>query len=682
MLFIVLGTGLLKPNVSSMVGELYPEGGARRDAGFSVYYMGINLGAFIAPFICGTLGEKVGWHWGFGAAGVGMVLGLIQYRLTEHHLGDIGLSPAIPEAGSRAAPRHAPQLVDPDHRHDRTGAGRGRHRTGHHSVQSLLVARGTSYIIIGLATLFFAAVYAFGKLDRQEKLHVGGIIMFFLAAAIFWAGFEQAGSTFNLFADRYTDRMILGWEMPASWLQSVNSVFIILLAPAFGALWLRLAAKNLNPSLPLKMALGLIQLGLGFLVMYFAAKAGAGRQPGAAHLAGTDLPAAYHRRALPEPDRHVGRDQAVTQALQWPDDGYLVHGHRAGQPDRRPGRGRVHRQQRRRDAAALHGRRVSVCRRRHAHDYPPQAIEETDGQCDSRRAVFRAWRVRRRQGRTAAAEHASSRMSRWLAELRIARRNPQTGTWIMTRLVSLLLCTLSLACLALPARADTIWVGNTSSDTACDAGSLANAMLIAAFNGTPSDTIRISNEGGGTSGSYLDTNTVLEGNDILVQGGYADCSGTPGSNAVLDGTGSPAAPVVKITCSSSGCATRHTFTLRNLVLKNGEAGGVDVSGNVQVNLDGVTLIQNSNINGGALHVDASQNAVVNLYGLSTLRNSSASASGGGIYCSGFPSGGSAFQVFMTDALIYQNDAVDGGGVYLTNSCRMRAQLRARLTLSM
>ena len=248
----------------------------------------------------------------------------------------------------------------------------------------------------------------------------------------------------------------------------------------------------------------------------------------------------------------------------------------------------------------------------------------------------------------------------------------------MNRLVSLLLCTLSLTCLALPARADTIWVGNTSSDTACDASNLANAMLIAAFNGTPSDTIRISNEGGGTSGSYLDTNAVLEGNDILVQGGYADCSGTPGSNAVLDGTGSPAAPVVKITCSSSGCATRHTFTLRKLVLKNGEAGGVDVSGNVHVNMDGVTLIQNSNTNGGALHVDATQNAVVNLYGLSTLRNSSASASGGGIYCSGFPSGGSAFQVFMTDALIYQNDAVDGGGVYLTNGCRMRDQATSTL----
>lgn len=272
MLFIVLGTGLLKPNISAMVGELYPEGGARRDAGFSIYYMGINLGAFIAPFVCGTLGEKVGWHWGFGAAGVGMVIGLIQYRLTQHHLGNIGLMPPRSERSPEMARKIRINwsiltvalaiLV-------LAVAGVA---LGLIPVNPILVAQGSAYIIVGLAALFFASVYAFGKLDKKEKLHVGGIIMFFFAAAIFWAGFEQAGSSFNLFADRHTDRMFFGWEMPASWLQSVNSIFIILLAPMFGAMWLRLAARNLNPSLPMKMALGLIQLGLGFLVMYFAAK--------------------------------------------------------------------------------------------------------------------------------------------------------------------------------------------------------------------------------------------------------------------------------------------------------------------------------------------------------------------------------------------------------------------------
>ncbi len=272
MLFIVLGTGLLKPNISVMVGDLYPEGGARRDAGFSIYYMGINLGAFFAPFICGTLGEKIGWHWGFGAAGVGMVLGLIQYRLTQHHLGEIGLE--APRAGE--GPEAARKL-----RLNWTlltaalvilalvVAGIA---LGLIPFDPVLVAKGSSAIILGLAVLFFASVYAFGKLSREEKLHVGGIILFFLAAAIFWSGFEQAGSTFNLFADRHTDRMFFGWEMPASWFQSVNSIFIIILAPFFAALWINLARRNLNPSLPLKLALGLIQLGLGFLVMYFAAK--------------------------------------------------------------------------------------------------------------------------------------------------------------------------------------------------------------------------------------------------------------------------------------------------------------------------------------------------------------------------------------------------------------------------
>ncbi|MGB8634714.1 MAG: peptide MFS transporter [Rhodanobacteraceae bacterium] len=272
MLFIVLGTGLLKPNISSMVGELYPEGGARRDAGFSIYYMGINLGAFIAPFICGTLGEKVGWHWGFGAAGVGMVIGLIQYRITQHHLGDIGLMKPASQRSQKQAARIRVNWSILTVALVVLALAVAGIAMGLIPFNPVLVAKASSAIIIGLAVLFFASVYAFGKLDKQEKLHVGGIIMFFLAAAIFWAGFEQAGSTFNLFADRYTDRTFFGWEMPASWFQSVNSIFIILLAPALGAMWVRLAAKNLNPSLPMKMALGLIQLGLGFLVMYFAAK--------------------------------------------------------------------------------------------------------------------------------------------------------------------------------------------------------------------------------------------------------------------------------------------------------------------------------------------------------------------------------------------------------------------------
>jgi len=272
MLFIVIGTGLLKPNVSTMVGGLYPEGGARRDAGFSIYYMGINLGAFVAPFVCGTLGEKVGWHWGFGAAGVGMVFGLVQYQLTRHHLGDVGKFPRPSERSpeQNRKTRRGWMLL---------GVAVAvlvllvaLIKTGIITFDPYEVAAVGSWILMGIVVLFFAAVYAFGKLNREEKLHVGGIMLFCVAAAIFWAGFEQAGSSFNLFAKNYTDRMIFSWQMPASWFQSLNAIFIILLAPFFAALWVRLARKNLNPSLPLKLALGLIQLGLGFLVMVFAAK--------------------------------------------------------------------------------------------------------------------------------------------------------------------------------------------------------------------------------------------------------------------------------------------------------------------------------------------------------------------------------------------------------------------------
>lgn len=273
MLFIVLGTGLLKPNVSAMVGDLYPEGGARRDAGFSIYYMGINLGALAAPFIMGTLGEKVGWHWGFGAAGVGMLIGLIVYRATEHLLGDVGLQAPRRNSGDPSAARKLhlnwTLLCAATAVLALVVAGIGMGVIPFHPVTVGVVA---SYVILGVAALFFASVYAFGNLDREEKKHVGGIIVFFLAAAIFWAGFEQAGSSFNLFAQRHTDRMFFGWEIPASWFQSINSAFIVLLAPFFGAMWVRLAARNLNPSLPLKLALGLIQAGIGFLILSFAAE--------------------------------------------------------------------------------------------------------------------------------------------------------------------------------------------------------------------------------------------------------------------------------------------------------------------------------------------------------------------------------------------------------------------------
>src|SRR6266511_118868 len=262
---IVIGTGLLKPNVSAMVGDLYPEGGARRDSGFSIFYSGINTGALFGPIICGFLGEKINWHLGFGAAGIGMVLGLVQYRLGGKYLGAAGLRAAEP--GDRAALR-------------RMAAGiatialvlallAGLMISGILHLTLLQVAQSTGFFMAVLAVLYFASVLLFSKLSVPEKKRVVLIFVFFLAAVLFWSGYEQAGSSMNLFAERLTNRVIGHWEMPASWLQSVNPVFIIVFAPLVGALWVWL--KSREPSTPTKLGYGLLLLASGFLVLAWGA---------------------------------------------------------------------------------------------------------------------------------------------------------------------------------------------------------------------------------------------------------------------------------------------------------------------------------------------------------------------------------------------------------------------------
>jgi len=266
---IACGTGLLKPNVSAIVGDLYPEGGARRDAGFSVFYSGINVGALLGPLVCGFLGEKINWHLGFGAAGIGMVLGLIQYKIGGKYLGNAGLRRAesVDRAGDARAKRQlaigaiavaAVVLIL---------AALG--STGVLPVTLVGVAQGAGYFMLGLAIVYFGSVLLFGNLTTAEKKRVVLIFVFFLAAVLFWAGFEQAGSSMNLFASRLTDRMIGSWEMPASFLQSVNSIFIILFAPFFGMLWVKMGSRE--PSTPAKMGYGLILLALGFLLLAWGA---------------------------------------------------------------------------------------------------------------------------------------------------------------------------------------------------------------------------------------------------------------------------------------------------------------------------------------------------------------------------------------------------------------------------
>lgn len=272
LILIAIGTGLLKPNTSTLVGDLYPRGGSRRDAGFSIYYMGINLGALLGPLVCSWLGEKVNWHYGFAAAGVGMVFGVIQYRLM---IGSLGGSGRRPMARFKDAVREA--------RSRRRGwlayaAGMG--------VFGLFIALGyagiirysptalnlwASYVILAVGVGFVLWTLFFGGLSARESRRVMALGILFLVWVLFWAGYEQSGSTFNLFAEHFTYLTMFGWTMPAGWFQSENALLIILLAPVFAWLWIWLGRRNLDPSTPLKFALGLVFVGIGFVVMGGAA---------------------------------------------------------------------------------------------------------------------------------------------------------------------------------------------------------------------------------------------------------------------------------------------------------------------------------------------------------------------------------------------------------------------------
>ena len=270
LVLIALGTGLLKPNVSTMVADLYPEGGARRDAGFSIFYMGINLGAFLGTILCGFIGEGYNFHWGFSLAGIGMVAGLIQYKMGAKRLGTAGSlkSDAPPEALSRKS-RGFYQAV--------AAAGAAitlftfLATSGAIEVTIQQTATWLGYGILILSGLFFLYLFTAGGLTAIEKKRLVVIVWLYILAAMFWSGFEQAGSSMNIFARDLTDRGVAGWEMPASWLQNVNPVFIVIFAPIFGWLWTWLAQRDANPSIPMKFALGLFGLAAGFFVISWGA---------------------------------------------------------------------------------------------------------------------------------------------------------------------------------------------------------------------------------------------------------------------------------------------------------------------------------------------------------------------------------------------------------------------------
>jgi len=288
LLVIAAGTGLLKPNVSAIVGQLYEAGDARRDAGFSIFYMGINLGAFLAPLACGWAGQRVNWHLGFALAGAGMTLGAVQYVRGWKHLKEAGLLPA-----GAGAPGERERLV----RRLLTlivlalallGAAAAAALTGAIRLTPQLVSDAFGVGLIAAVVGVFASLLLGGRWTREERRRLVVVAGLFAASTVFWAVFEQAGSTLNLFAQRSVDKRVLGFEFPASWLQSLNSLFIIALAPVFAWIWVRLG--NREPSSPVKFVLGLAGASAGFAILIEpAGRAEAGELVSPLWLVGTYL---------------------------------------------------------------------------------------------------------------------------------------------------------------------------------------------------------------------------------------------------------------------------------------------------------------------------------------------------------------------------------------------------------
>ena len=264
---IVLGVGLLKPNVSAMVAELYPEGGARLDAGFTVFYMGINLGATLGPLLTGEAQTLIGPRAGFAVAALFMAAGVLQYCLTQRHLGTAGQFVAPPEEGRGAARpwrRLWIALVI-------AALALTALSFGWLPVDPVGLAHASALVITATAVLYFAYLFLAGNLSAEEKHRALVIVVLFLGSVLFWSGYEQAGSSLNLFAQRYTDRVLGSFAIPASWFQSLNPAFVIAFAPFVAWIWIALARRHLNPSAPAKFAIGVIFMGSGFVVMAIAA---------------------------------------------------------------------------------------------------------------------------------------------------------------------------------------------------------------------------------------------------------------------------------------------------------------------------------------------------------------------------------------------------------------------------
>ncbi len=262
--FIIVGSGFLKANISVIVGQLYPRTDVRRDGAYTIFYMGINLGAAIGSLLCGYLGQTYGWSYGFGAAGVGMLLGLIVFVWGKPLLMGRGEAPDAAWLRSSVVGIRAEWLI---------------YLVGFAAVIGIwqLIQYqevvGWLLLVAGIILVAYVLMTAVTKLPREDRDRIFAAMFLILGSIMFWALFEQAGSSLNLFTDRSVDRNMLGWDVPASMFQSINAIYIVLLAPLFALLWTKLGRAGLEPSAPAKFGLAMLQLGLGFLVLVWGSQA-------------------------------------------------------------------------------------------------------------------------------------------------------------------------------------------------------------------------------------------------------------------------------------------------------------------------------------------------------------------------------------------------------------------------
>ena len=270
---IVLGSGLFKTCISVMVGALYPKGDARRDGGFTLFYMGINIGALLAALIVGVFKEKGMWHVGFGVGGLGMLVSLLTYRF-------IARKNLTRYAQAKGVDAEWEQSND---QYKNIGRWVGGFvallvaavlliSTGMVSFNPEMVAEYMTYIIAAVVILYFAIMFISPRLDKTDKLRLLICFILIIGSTLFWSSFEQQPTSFNLFADRYTDLNIMGFEIPSIWFQSLNPLFILILAPIVSIIWVKLGNRGLEPSSMAKFALGMLLAAAGFALMIFASK--------------------------------------------------------------------------------------------------------------------------------------------------------------------------------------------------------------------------------------------------------------------------------------------------------------------------------------------------------------------------------------------------------------------------